>query len=461
MGTIVGSAVFNIMIIVGVTALCAGQDLEVWWYPLVRDSAVYAISIIMMVIVMIDKKVFAWEGAVMVVAYFGYIMLMVYNERIVRWIEKRESAKKGGSSAKVVVAADGVVSDDSIAAQAAALAGLAETGGTGGSTTTADGGKTPEPRKIQMNPTLRPMFRPTYGDAEKKRKRNLAVEKMFHTSVTTVLTVNRARKSFMKLANKDKRAEKYAASPDAEGAGGEEKSEAAAVTALAAFGGGGGVVAAAAEESAAKGGGAAEGGDDEGEDGIGDKIINCLACPIAFVFKWTIPPCTEEGWEKWYMGTFTMSIVWIGILSFVMVDFASRAGCVWGVPGLVMGLIVIAAGTSVPDALSSVLVAKMGQGNMAVANVLGSNVFNIFLGLGLPWMVKAISDGEAVQLPKDEDIVQPVLILLGYLVFFMGVIWWVKWQLNATVAKLFFVGHAVFVIWNLLTQMPNPVISIG
>ena len=34
-------------------------------------------------------------------------------------------------------------------------------------------------------------------------------------------------------------------------------------------------------------------------------------------------------------------------------------------------------------------------------------------------------------------------------------------QLNATVAKLFFVGHAVFVIWNLLTQMPNPVIKIG
>jgi Ca2+/Na+ antiporter len=50
--------------------------------------------------------------------------------------------------------------------------------------------------------------------------------------------------------------------------------------------------------------------------------------------------------------------------------------------------VVIAAGTSVPDALSSILVAKNGQGDMAVANVLGSNVFNIFMGLGLPWLCK-------------------------------------------------------------------------
>ena len=68
-------------------------------------------------------------------------------------------------------------------------------------------------------------------------------------------------------------------------------------------------------------------------------------------------------------------------------DFAARAGCILGVPEFLMGLTVLAAGTSVPDALSSILVARNGQGNMAVCNVLGSNVFNILLGLGLPWLV--------------------------------------------------------------------------
>jgi Ca2+/Na+ antiporter len=47
----------------------------------------------------------------------------------------------------------------------------------------------------------------------------------------------------------------------------------------------------------------------------------------------------------------------------------------------------------VPDALSSIGVAKGGQGDMAVANAVGSNVFDIWLGLGLPWTVFLPSRG--------------------------------------------------------------------
>jgi Ca2+/Na+ antiporter len=47
----------------------------------------------------------------------------------------------------------------------------------------------------------------------------------------------------------------------------------------------------------------------------------------------------------------------------------------------------------VPDALSSIGVAKGGQGDMAVANAVGSNVFDIWLGLGLPWTVFMPSRG--------------------------------------------------------------------
>ena len=47
-----------------------------------------------------------------------------------------------------------------------------------------------------------------------------------------------------------------------------------------------------------------------------------------------------------------------------------------------MGTLVLAAGTSIPDALSSVSVAKAGQGDMAVANAVGSNVFHEKFGRG-------------------------------------------------------------------------------
>ena len=46
----------------------------------------------------------------------------------------------------------------------------------------------------------------------------------------------------------------------------------------------------------------------------------------------------------------------------------------------VMGLTFLAAGTSVPDLITSVLVAKQGKGDMAVSSSVGSNIFDVTIG---------------------------------------------------------------------------------
>ena len=48
---------------------------------------------------------------------------------------------------------------------------------------------------------------------------------------------------------------------------------------------------------------------------------------------------------------------------------------------MIMGLTVLAAGTSVPDLLSSVIVARRGSGDMAVSSSIGSNIFDILVGI--------------------------------------------------------------------------------
>ena len=103
---------------------------------------------------------------------------------------------------------------------------------------------------------------------------------------------------------------------------------------------------------------------------------------------------------------------------------------------------------------------SLAQGDMAVANVLGSNVFNILLGLGLPWLARSLMDGHAVKLPPSEDIVLPVIVLLLYLAFFIGVIALSKWKLSKTLGWIFIAAHFVFLGWNLLTLLPNPVIKL-
>lgn len=60
-------------------------------YPITRDCFIYGITVIILIIVLIDEKVYWYESLVMIVAYVGYIILMVFNPSIEA---KAQSAKK-------------------------------------------------------------------------------------------------------------------------------------------------------------------------------------------------------------------------------------------------------------------------------------------------------------------------------------------------------------------------------
>mmetsp|Transcript_93232 Transcript_93232/g.266532 ORF Transcript_93232/g.266532 Transcript_93232/m.266532 type:complete len:185 (+) Transcript_93232:1076-1630(+) len=84
-GTIVGSAMFNILVIVALSCAVAGQSgasLLIDWRPVARDVTYYTISILMMAAFFDDGKVTVAEAAIMVVAYFSYIVFMMFNEKI-------------------------------------------------------------------------------------------------------------------------------------------------------------------------------------------------------------------------------------------------------------------------------------------------------------------------------------------------------------------------------------------
>ena len=64
-----------------------------------------------------------------------------------------------------------------------------------------------------------------------------------------------------------------------------------------------------------------------------------------------------------------------------MVWMANQTGETIGIPNEIMGLTILAAGTSIPDLITSVIVAKKGFGDMAVSSSVGSNIFDITVGL--------------------------------------------------------------------------------
>jgi cation:H+ antiporter len=60
----------------------------------------------------------------------------------------------------------------------------------------------------------------------------------------------------------------------------------------------------------------------------------------------------------------------------------------FGIPSAVVGLTVAAIGTSFANLWSSLIEARRGKVEMAVANALGSNIQNVFLALAVPWALR-------------------------------------------------------------------------
>ena len=154
-----------------------------------------------------------------------------------------------------------------------------------------------------------------------------------------------------------------------------------------------------------------------------------------------------------YLVTFTASIIWIGVLSYFMVTWASKLGCIWNIHPAIMGVTVLAAGTSVPDAIGSLLVARDGQGDMAVSNAIGSNVFDILLGLGLPWTLSGLIWSDQAGVPVDAEALMPLSIILIGTLFAVYLVALVSgFRLTKCVGLIFFSFYFIFVAYDLLHE---------
>ena len=99
-----------------------------------------------------------------------------------------------------------------------------------------------------------------------------------------------------------------------------------------------------------------------------------------------------------------------------IVDSATYLAQSLGIPDAIIGLTVVALGTSLPELVTSAVAAYKGNVDIAVGNVLGSNIFNIFMVLGVSSLIKPLPF-----YPKaNVDILVTALASLLLLVFAMA-----------------------------------------
>lgn len=97
-GTIVGSAVFNILFVIGMCALFSKTVLHLTWWPLFRDCTFYSISLITLILFFVDNYIMWWEALLLLTLYVLYVIFMKFNEQAERGIKRLLSKNRQESS---------------------------------------------------------------------------------------------------------------------------------------------------------------------------------------------------------------------------------------------------------------------------------------------------------------------------------------------------------------------------
>ncbi|XP_053387424.1 sodium/calcium exchanger 3-like isoform X2 [Mercenaria mercenaria] len=128
------------------------------------------------------------------------------------------------------------------------------------------------------------------------------------------------------------------------------------------------------------------------------------------LFAFIPPPSYCGGWL-----TFSLSLAMIGVLTTIVGDLASIFGCLIGLNDLITAITFVALGTSMPDTFASRQAALQEKfADSSIGNINGSNAVNVFLGLGLPWLIATIyweAKGEAFEYPSGSLAFSVVLYL--------------------------------------------------
>jgi len=152
---------------------------------------------------------------------------------------------------------------------------------------------------------------------------------------------------------------------------------------------------------------------------------------------------------KYYFLTFFISIAFIGAICWVLVESAIIISHTLDIPEVVIALTVLAVGTSVPDMMSSVIVAKQGRGGMAVSNGIGSNIFDIFIGLGLPWLIKSYLVNSDIVTNIEGLGISIGLLFISCLILLFTLILR-RWRLSQGLGFVLILLYILYVIWEIV-----------
>ncbi|XP_006990949.1 sodium/potassium/calcium exchanger 4 isoform X1 [Peromyscus maniculatus bairdii] len=436
-GTIVGSAVFNILCIIGVCGLFAGQVVRLTWWAVCRDSVYYTLSVVVLIAFIYDEEIVWWEGLVLIILYVFYILIMKYNMKMQTFFTTKQKSIANGNPVSSELEDGNDLYDGSYDDPSVPLLGQVKEKLPYGKTPVVmvDEIMSSSPPKFTFPEAgLRIMITNKFGPRTRLRMASRIIINERQRLINSANGVNskplqNGRQENMENGNVP------VENPEDPQQGQEQQPppqppppepESVETVFLSPF---------------------------SMPEAKGDKAKWVFTWPLIFLLCVTIPNCSKPRWEKFFMVTFITATLWIAVFSYLMVWLVTIIGYTLGIPDVIMGITFLAAGTSVPDCMASLIVARQGLGDMAVSNTIGSNVFDILVGLGIPWGLQTmvINYGSTVKI-NSRGLVYSVVLLLGSVALTVLGIHLNKWRLDRKLGIYVLVLYAVFLCFSIMIE---------
>uniref|UniRef100_A0A3P8S221 Solute carrier family 24 member 2 n=1 Tax=Amphiprion percula TaxID=161767 RepID=A0A3P8S221_AMPPE len=412
-GTIVGSAVFNILFVIGMCALFSKEVLNLTWWPLFRDVSFYIIGLLMLIYFFLDNEITVTESISLLMCYTCYVTFMKFNAKV-------EFAIKSMLGSNQV---DGLDEAPKVNAPG------------------------DDENKLTAKPRLQ--REGSCASLHNSLMRNSIFQLMIHT-LDPLSDEGRFKEKasiLHKMAKKKCKEDAVSANGVAPADKNIPNSSNVAVEVTPPMNG--------------VAGGEEDGEEEEDEDQPlslawpdtnRKRLTYLLIFPIVFPLWLTLPDVRRETSEKFFPVTFLGSISWIAFFSYLMVWWAHQVGETFWITEEIMGLTILAAGTSIPDLITSVIVARKGLGDMAVSSSVGSNIFDITVGLPFPWLLyNIINDFKPVEVSSNGLFCAIVLLFLMLLFVIMSIAA-CKWRMSKLLGFLMFLLYFVFLIVSVMLE---------
>ncbi|XP_045920611.1 sodium/potassium/calcium exchanger 2-like isoform X1 [Micropterus dolomieu] len=418
-GTIVGSAVFNILFVIGMCAIFSKEILNLTWWPLFRDVSFYIMDLILLIIFFLDNIISIWESVTLLSGYAAYVIFMKFNSTVEGFI-------KGCMNKNQVVEVEVQPKDEK-----------------------ASPGAPEDDGKLSARPRLQ------RGGSSASLHNSLMRNSIFQLMIHTLDPLSEG-KFREKASILHKIAKKKCQVEDSEKANGVASrsdknlpnSSSVEVEVTPPMNG-----------TAGQEGETVE--DEEEEDqplslswpeSNRKRLTYLLIIPVVLPLWLTLPDVRKPSAQKFFPITFLGAISWIAVFSYLMVWWAHQVGETIGITEEIMGLTILAAGTSIPDLITSVIVARKGLGDMAVSSSVGSNIFDITVGLPFPWLMWSFINGLKPVQVSSNGLFCAIVLLFLMLLFVIISIAACKWRMSKLLGFIMFLLYFVFLVVSVMLE---------